>query len=480
MNFGMIRYVLGYALKAEAAALVLPILCGLIYREQVYSLLIAAAVALAGGLALGFRKPHRTVFDAREGFVICALSWILMSLIGALPFWLSGAIPSYVDALFEIVSGFTTTGASILSEVEHLGKTLLFWRSFSHWLGGMGVLVLVLTILPLGGGYNMMIMKAESAGPEVSKVVPRVADTAKALYGIYIFMTLGIIAVFALSGMPLYDSLCIGFGSAGTGGFAVRNSGMADYGMFSQFLIAIAMVLFGVNFNLYYSLERRKWKEALHFEEVRVYFAIILVATAFIAASIYNDCGENLLQALYHSFFTVTSVITTTGFATLDFSLWSQPAQMILLFLMYSGACAGSTGGGMKVSRLIILTKEVFRELHVLIHPESVRHIRLGGRRVDDNVLRSVNSFLVMYVGLFIVSAFVVSFDGFDFTTTYSAVAATLNNIGPGLAGVGPYANFGGFSVLSKLVLIFDMLAGRLELLPMLMLLSPRLWQRTR
>lgn len=482
MNFSMIIYVLGWVLKLEAGIMILPIICALIYQEfwAVQALAVSAILALVIGTLATVKGPKRTDYYAREGFVICALSWIVMSLIGALPFYLTGTIPSYIDAVFEIVSGFTTTGASILSEVEHLGKGLLFWRSFSHWVGGMGVLVLVLTILPLGGGYNMMIMKAESPGPDVSKIVPRVADTAKALYKIYAALTLLWIVLFLLSGMSIYDSICIAFGSAGTGGFAVRNSGMADYSMLSQFLISVSMIMFGVNFNVYYLMQKRKFKDAFQCEEARVYLGIVAFSTFFFAINIVKMYGGDFLYALHHSFFTVGAIITTTGYSTLDFATWPQASQMLILFLMFTGACAGSTGGGFKISRLIIMVKEIGKELLVLVHPEAVKHIRLENKSLEHSVVRSVNCYLIMYVVIFMVSVFLIACaDNFDFTTNFSAVAATFNNIGPGLAAVGPTCNFGAYSDFSKIVLTFDMLAGRLEILPMMLLFLPRTWRKS-
>lgn len=482
MNFSMIIYVLGWVLKLEAGIMILPIICALIYQEfwAMQALAVSAVLSLVIGTLATIKGPKRTDYYAREGFVICALSWIVMSLIGALPFYLTGTIPSYIDAVFEIVSGFTTTGASILSEVEHLGKGLLFWRSFSHWVGGMGVLVLVLTILPLGGGYNMMIMKAESPGPDVSKIVPRVADTAKALYKIYAALTLFWIVLFLLSGMSIYDSICIAFGSAGTGGFAVRNSGMADYSMLSQFLIAVSMIMFGVNFNVYYLMQKRKFHDAFQCEEARVYLGIVAFSTFFFAINIVKMYGGDFLYALHHSFFTVGAIITTTGYSTLDFATWPQASQMLLLFLMFTGACAGSTGGGFKISRLIIMMKEIGKELLVLVHPEAVKHIRLENKSLEHSVVRSVNCYLIMYVVIFMVSVFLIACaDNFDFTTNFSAVAATFNNIGPGLAAVGPTCNFGAYSDFSKIVLTFDMLAGRLEILPMMLLFLPRTWRKS-
>lgn len=482
MNFSMIIYVLGWVLKLEAGIMILPIICALIYQEfwAVQALAVSAVLSLVIGTLATVKGPKRTDYYAREGFVICALSWIVMSLIGALPFYLTGTIPSYIDAVFEIVSGFTTTGASILSEVEHLGKGLLFWRSFSHWVGGMGVLVLVLTILPLGGGYNMMIMKAESPGPDVSKIVPRVADTAKALYKIYAALTLLWIVLFLLSGMSIYDSICIAFGSAGTGGFAVRNSGMADYSMLSQFLISVSMIMFGVNFNVYYLMQKRKFRDAFQCEEARVYLGIVAFSTFFFAINIVKMYGGDFLYALHHSFFTVGAIITTTGYSTLDFATWPQASQMLILFLMFTGACAGSTGGGFKISRLIIMVKEIGKELLVLVHPEAVKHIRLENKSLEHSVVRSVNCYLIMYVVIFMVSVFLIACaDNFDFTTNFSAVAATFNNIGPGLAAVGPTCNFGAYSDFGKIVLTFDMLAGRLEILPMMLLFLPRTWRKS-
>ena len=481
MNFSMIVYILAWVLRIEGISLLLPFICAIIYREHnsAAAILSVSVMSLVVGAVLTRKKPKKIAFYTREGFVIVAGCWLVLSLVGALPFYISGKIPHYIDAVFEIVSGFTTTGSSILSDVEALGKGLIFWRSFSHWMGGMGVLVLVLTVLPLGGGYNMMIMKAESPGPDVSKMVPRVADTAKALYKIYFVLTVICIFAFLLSGMPLFDALCIGFGTAGTGGFAIRNSGMADYSMFSQFLITIFMILFGINFNVYYLLQRRKWKEAFSSEEARTYLLIILCSTLFIAFNNLKEMGNGLLFALHHAFFTVGSIITTTGFSTLDYNHWAVPSQMVIFFLMISGACAGSTGGGIKVSRLIILLKNMGKELHLIIHPEAIKRIRLEGKSLDYNVVRSVSTYLIAYCFVYMISIFLISFDGFDFTTNFSAISATFNNIGPGLAKVGPIENFSIYSPFSKAVMIFDMLAGRLEIFPMLILFSPKTWKRT-
>lgn len=489
MNTAMILYFLGWVLKVEAISLLLPMLTAVIYGEwhELWSFVIVAVLCALIGFACTAKKAKKPTFFAREGFVCVALSWVVLSLMGALPFFISGKIPNYVDALFEIVSGFTTTGSSVVKDVDGLGHAMLMWRSFSHWIGGMGVLVLVLAVLPLAGGYNMLIMKAESPGPSVSKLVPRVGDTAKALYKIYVVMTIIMLVVFLLAGMPLFDALCIGFGTAGTGGFAIRNTGMSDYNTISQFFIALFMMLFGVNFNVYYLIAQKKFKEAFACTEARVYIAIIAITTTVIAINILPGLTVSIgsipvfgtvLAAFHHAYFTVSSIITTTGFAMLDFNQWPQLSQMILLGLMFCGACAGSTGGGIKVSRMIILFRQMLKELHLIIHPQAVRVVKLEGKRVEHGVLRSVNAFLVAYAMIFTVSLLIISLDNFDFITNFSAVAATFNNIGPGLGGVGPMSNFSAYSNLSKLVLTFDMLAGRLEIMPMLILFSRRTWQR--
>ncbi len=481
MNISMILYVLSWVMKLEGISMILPLFLSVAYRETRSAAAFFGMMFLsfALGSVISWRKPKNTAFYAREGFVSVALSWVVLSVVGALPFYFSGRIPDYIDAVFEIVSGFTTTGSSILSDVEALGKGLLFWRSFSHWVGGMGVLVLILTILPLGGGYNMMIMKAESPGPDVSKIVPRVRDTAKALYTLYIILTLLCTAAYLLSGMSWFDAVCIAFGTAGTGGFSVRNSGMADYSILSQFLISVFMILFGINFNVYYLLSQKKWKKAGECEEARVYLSIILVSVIFCAWQLVTHLGERLLFSLHHSLFTVASIITTTGFSTLDFDQWSQPSRMLILFLMICGACAGSTGGGLKVSRLIIMLKESAKELHLIVHPKAVRPVRLERKAVEQSVLRSVNNYMVLYLLIFSISIFLISFDGFDYMTNFSAVAANFNNIGPGLSKVGPIHNYAEYSAFSKLVLIFDMLAGRLEILPMLTLFSFKTWKKS-
>ena len=481
MNFKIVSYILGWVLKLEAIFMVIPMLIAFFLHEGTWpAFLIAIIVALIPGLLLSKKELKTGNFFIREGYAATALSWLVMSLIGALPFFLSHRIPNYIDAFFEIISGFTTTGSSILADVEALGKGLLFWRSFSHWLGGMGVLVLLLAILPMNGGYHMQFMKAESPGPSVSKLVPRTSDTAKVLYTIYILMTALMVGTYLISGMPFYDALCIGFGTAGTGGFAVRNSGMGDYGTVSQILITIWMILFGVNFNIWYLVIRGKGKDALKSEEVRVYLGyiatVILIIFLLVRFNTYPDKSAG--YSLHHSAFTVASIISTTGFSTVDFDAWPELAKVLLLVTMILGACAGSTGGGMKVSRIILLMKQGFRELKIFFHPQSVSVVHFDQKPVEHTEIRSVNDFLIFYILVALGSLLLISIDGFDLETNVSAVLATLNNIGPGLGKVGPTLNYSNYSSFSKLVLSFDMLAGRLELLPMLLLFYPRTWTK--
>ena len=381
--------------------------------------------------------------------------------------------------MFETISGFTTTGASILSDVEALSPSLLMWRSFTHWVGGMGVLVFVLAILPLaGGGYSMYLMRAESPGPSVGKLTPKVKNTAKILYLIYLVMTVLQMILLLIGGMPLFDSLATSFGTAGTGGFGIWNDSIAHYNSYYlQGVITMFMILFGVNFNVYYLLSIRKWKEALQCDEARVYFGIIACSILVITINI-RAMFPTLFDAFHHAAFQVGTIITTTGFSTVDFDQWPELSKTILVGLMLVGACAGSTGGGMKVSRFIIWFKEIRKEIASLLHPRSVKVLKTEGKVIEPSVVSSVNAYFITYFFLYAASVLIVSLDNFDFTSNFTAVAATLNNIGPGLGAVGPTCNFGGFSILSKLVLMFDMLAGRLELFPMLLLFSPSTWKK--
>ena len=479
MNYSMIFYIIGWVLGIEAVFMIPPCIVAVIYREAAgLSFVVTIVLCLAVGLPMMRRLPKNRVFYTREGFVSVALSWIIMSVFGALPFLFSRTILNPVDALFETVSGFTTTGASILSSVEDLPYCILFWRSFTHWIGGMGVLVFLLTLLPLtGGGYHMNLMKAESPGPLVSKLLPKVRSTATVLYTLYIALSLIELFFLLIGGMPLFDALTIMFGTAGTGGFGIKNDSMGSYSTYLQAVVTIFMILFGVNFNVYFYIYMRKPKQAFMCEEAWYYLGIIAAST-IITTFFIRDVYESVFMAFHHAFFQVGSIITTTGFATTDFNLWPEVPKTILVMLMFVGACAGSTGGGIKVSRLILLIKTVGRELFEFVHPGGIRAIKLEGRAVSAGTLKSVNVFLVAYVLIFTFSVLLVGFDNYDLITNFTAVAATFNNIGPGLELVGPASNFGMFSNGSKLVLIFDMLAGRLEIFPLLLLFVRDTWKR--
>ena len=478
MNYSIIIYIIGMILKIEAAFMLLPAVTALIYQETCgVAFLITIVLCLAIGFPLTRKKPTRKAFYTKEGFVTVALSWIVLSIMGAIPFVISRSIPNPVDALFETVSGFTTTGASILSNVEALPHCVLMWRSFTHWIGGMGVLVFILSLLPLTGGYHMNLMKAESPGPSVSKLAPKVQSTAKILYTIYFVMTVIQIVLLLIGGMPLFDTICTAFGTAGTGGFGIKNDSMASYSTYLQVVITVFMILFGVNFNAYFFIITKKFAQAFKMEEIRYYFGIIGVATLIITCNIYHIFGS-AARAFQQAAFQVGSIITTTGYATTDFNMWPEISRTILVILMFIGACAGSTGGGMKVSRYIIYFKTLRKELSTLIHPRSVKVIQCDGKAVDHDTIRSANIYLIAYIFIYMLSVLLISFDKFDLTTNFTAVAATFNNIGPGLNVVGPTGNFAGFSMFSKIVLIFDMLAGRLEIFPMLILLAPGTWKK--
>lgn len=477
MNGSMIRFILGYVLKMEAILMLPFCLVALIYGEKEgLCYLAVAVVSLLVGVIVTWKKPKNTVFYLKEGCVATALSWIVMSLAGCLPFWLTGEIPNFTDALFETISGFTTTGASILSDVEALSHVSLLWRSFTHWIGGMGVLVFLLAIIPMSGGSNINLMRAESPGPSVGKLVPKMRYTARILYVIYFGMTLLEIILLVAGRMPLFDAVATGFGTAGTGGFGIKNDSVASYSSYIQWVVTIFMILFGVNFNAYYLILFGKIKKALCMEEVRYYFLIILGSVAIIFTSLLQTTG-NILDSLRHASFQVASIITTTGFSTADFDLWSQACKTVLVLLMFVGACAGSTGGGIKVSRLVVLFKTMIKELNSYIHPKSIKKIKIEGKPVEHEVVRAINVYLVTFVILFSVSVFLLAFEGRDLLTNFTAVTATINNIGPGLGMVGPTQNFGFFSPLSKYVLMFDMLAGRLELFPLLILFHPAVWK---
>ncbi len=476
MNRRMICNILGKILLVEAALLSLPLLVSLAHGEAAKPFLIPMAALVLCGIPLSMISPRSKALYARDGLAIVALAWILMSLFGALPFYLSQSMPSFIDSFFETVSGFTTTGASILTEVEHLSRGMLFWRSFTHWVGGMGVLVFVMAILPTTDGHEMHILRAEVPGPVVGKLVSRLGDTAKILYGIYLLMTIVEIVLLLLGGMSAFDACINAFGTAGTGGFSSRNLSIGAYNSpYFDMVIGIFMLLFGVNFNLYYFLIMGRARDALHSEELRAYLAIVAVSTLTIAWNI-SHLFSSFATALRYSFFQVSSVITTTGYATTDFNLWPTYSKVVLVLLMFTGACAGSTGGGIKIARLVIFCKTAFSDMRQMMHPNAVATVRMEDRPVNGKVLRGTHVFLVVYMLLMGVSTLLIGLDGFDLVTTFTAVVSCINNIGPGLGDVGPMGNFSEFSPVSKLILCFDMLAGRLELFPML-LLGPSLWQ---
>lgn len=473
MNKSVIRFLMGKVLKTEAVLMALPCLVALIYREKegIYYLFTLALCWLIGFL-LCFKRPVSSVFYLKEGCITTALSWIFLSFFGALPFFLSREIPSYLDALFETISGFTTTGTSILTDVEALSKCSLFWRSFTHWIGGMGVLVFIMAIIPLSGGSSINLMKAESPGPSVGKFAPKLKSTARILYGIYFALTVLQIILLLIGNMPVFDSVCTAFGTAGTGGFGIKNSSIAGYSPYLQWVITIFMILFGVNFNAYYFIAYRKFRKAFSMEEVRWYFIIIISSVGIIFFNILNTYAH-ITDALKDSAFQVASIITTTGFSTVDFNLWNSTAKTVLVMLMFVGACAGSTGGGIKVARFIIVIKTIKRELNSYIHPNSVKKIQVEGKAVDRETIKSTNVYFITFIVIFTLSVLLVSLEGKDLITNFTAVAATINNIGPGLELAGPASSFSVFSPLSKIVFIFDMLAGRLELFPLLILFHP-------
>ena len=478
MNYAIVLRLLSYILYCEAALLLLPAMASLIYGEWMVLgvFLLTAALSAVAGALLHRIKPKSQIFYMREGFATTALCWLLISVVGAVPFVLTGSIPNPVDAMFETVSGFTTTGASILPAVEDLPRGILFWRSFTHWIGGMGVLVFLLSLLPLTGGSHVNLMKAESPGPQVDKLVPKVQSTAKILYGIYFALTVVEFCFLLAGGMNVFDSLLTAFGTAGTGGFGFKNDSFASFSPYIQWVVTVFMILFGVNFNVYFLLLLRRFRRAASSEEVRAYFAIILAAVAVITVnirSLYGTFGE----ALRHAAFQVGSIITTTGFSSCDFDLWPTLAKEVLVLLMFVGACAGSTGG-IKVSRFLLLGKTLGKELKQALHPQVVAPVRMDGKLVNHETIRTTNVFLAAYIFIFAASFMLVSLDGFDMVTNFTSVAATLNNIGPGLNQVGPMMNFGAYSNFAKLVLIFDMLAGRLEIFPMLVLFLPDAWRR--
>lgn len=483
MNYKMMGRFIGQIILLEAVfilpALAISLWCRETAAVQGFLYTLAILIALGGILHLLCRKAGK-LFGVREGLVCVGLSWAILSLLGALPFWISGYIPHFIDAFFETVSGFTTTGASILTNVEGLSKGLLYWRSFTHWVGGMGVLVFLLAIAPSGGGdkgFTMHLMRAESPGPDVGKLVPKMRQTAMILYCIYIVMTIINVIFLLLGKMPLLDALCTAFGTAGTGGFGLKNDSMASYSPYIQNVCTVFMFLFGINFSCYYLLLLGQLRSIFRDEELRLYIGIALVTVALIVLNIRHLYGS-LGETVRHAAFQVSSIMTTTGFATTDFDLWPSFSKGLLLMLMVVGACAGSTGGGLKCARVLLLFKSLRRNIRQVLNPRKVQVVRNNGKPVDERVLANTNAYLAAYVIIVIVSFLLISLDKFSTGTNLSAVLACFNNIGPGLEAVGPTCNFSAYSDFSKLVLILDMLAGRLEIFPILVLFSRGTWVR--
>lgn len=481
MNKRSIIYILGWVLIVDAVAMQIGTITSLIYgeKEAWYFVLTGVVSAILGVLAIKVKKPKNMVLYQKAGFASTALSWILLSLVGCMPFWLSGEIPSFIDAFYETVSGITTTGATILNDVEALSKGMLMWRSFLHWLGGMGVIVFLLAIIPkLGGQQNIFLMKAESPGPIIGKAVPRMRNYATMLYGIYITLTALEFILLLFGGLNVFEAINTSFSTAGTGGFGIYNSNAAAFdSYYVQTVIAVFMLLFGINFSVYLCLIARKFKQSLKFEELWIYLGIVAVSTAIIAFNI-NSIYKPY-DAFHQSFFYVSSIISTTGFGLTDVNKWPELSKTVIIILTFIGASAGSTGGGFKISRIILLFKEVRKEFSLLVHPRNVKLVKMDGKAVNHDIMRTTSMYLVLYIGVFAISFLLVSIDNMDFTTSFTAVAANLNNTGPGLGAVGPVGNYADFSILSKIVFIFDMLAGRLEIYPLLLLFAPSAWKKS-
>lgn len=478
MNYKMIRYIIGWLIVFESVFMLIPTLVALIYQERaVFSFLISIGLGMLVGALLVVKKPKNTTMYAREGFVTVSISWLVLSIFGAIPFWLTGSIPSVINALFESVSGFTTTGATILSDVECLEKSVLLWRSFTHWIGGMGVLVFIMAVIPLSGGSNIYLMKAESTGPSVSKLVPKMKQTALLLYGMYMALTLIEMLLLVIWKMPVFDAVNTAFSTAGTGGFGIKNDSITSYSPGVQNIVTIFMILFGVNFSVYYMMLCKKFLDVFKSTELKAYLGILFGAILAITLNI-KDLYGNFFVALRYAAFQVASVMSSTGFSTADYNVWHGFSKTVLVTVMMIGACAGSTGGGIKVFRIVVLLKTLKKELETSVRSRSVKKIKIDGRILNHEVVRAVNVFMVAYIVLFFVSMLIISVENYDFTTNFTAVAAMINNTGPGLEAVGPTQNFGKFHVLTKCVCILDMLAGRLELFPVLILFTPSTWRK--
>lgn len=478
MNYKMITYVLGLILIFESVFLLVPSATALIYGEfgELTAFLISVLICLALGALMSAKKPKNKDMVARDGFVVVALCWVIMSIFGAIPFVLTGVTDSYIDALFETVSGFTTTGATVFGDVEVLPRSIIMWRSFTHWVGGMGVLVFIMAFVRLSGAQNMYIMKAESPGPEVSKLVPRVKTTAIWLYSVYIALTVMQFILLVAGEMTVFEAINTALSTAGTGGFGFRNDSMASFSPYSQIVVTVFMLLFSINFGSFFLLLRGKFKASFT-SEVKTFIAIVLLSVTCITLNIYGSFAS-LGDAIRHAFFNVASVISTTGFASADFDLWPEFSKMIIILIMMVGACAGSTGGGIKVSRIIITFKVMARELITAVRPRQVKKITVDSQIQDSGVVRSVYGYVFCYITVFVTSVLLISIDGADFTTNVTSVIATIGNVGPGLSKVGPVMNYAFFSPFSKIIFIFDMLAGRLEFYPMLLLLIPSTWRK--
>lgn len=481
MNYKIVFYILGKVMMFMALFLLLPCIVALIYGEEagIY-FAITAVISFVVGLILSRKKPDNRNFFAREGFVVVALSWIIMSIFGAIPFCASGEIPNPIDALFEMVSGFTTTGASIVPVVEDLSKCMLFWRCFSHWIGGMGVIVFILAILPMAGAGNMHLLRAESSGTNVGKLVPKMKETAAILYVIYMVMTLIMFIVLAISGMPLFENVCTTFGTAGTGGFGIVSDSAASFTTAQQWIITIFMFLFGVNFSFYYLIIFKKVSQAFKLEEVKWYLIVYLGVVALIVINVMGTIGNiagGTADTVRHAAFQVSSLMTTTGYSTLDYEIWPEFSKGLLLLVMFTGGCAGSTAGGIKISRFVIAAKGMAKNIKQLIHPQRVKITKMDEKPLPDETIKTVNTYFLVYIVIYVVSLLIVSLDKYGFETNFTAVAATLNNIGPGFGAAGPTESFASFSIASKLVFIVDMLIGRLEIFPIILLFMPSTWK---
>ncbi len=480
MNYKIVGRIISKILALEALFMVpSAVICAVDDNMKTcVAFLISIAVTLASaGLMYAVGRNAKRAFYAKEGFVTVGLSWIFLSLAGCLPLVISGEIPNFVDAFFEIVSGFTTTGASIVANVEELSRGVLYWRSFSNWLGGMGVLVFLLAIDPMGSS-SLHLLRAESPGPSVGKIVPKMRQTAKILYLLYVALTVINLFFLLIGGLPFFESVCTAFSTAGTGGFGIKADGMASFSPYIQNVCTVFMMLFGINFTCFYLLLLRNFKSVFKNEELRFYIGTFIAAVTLISLNVYS-MYDTIGETIRHSAFQVASLITSTGFATTDFNLWPPFSKAILFVLMFVGACAGSTGGGIKCSRVLLYIKTFFRSIRQTLHPQKIQLIRLNGEPTDEKIIRSTLGYLCAYVILILASFFLVSVDGFSFETNMSSVVSCFNNMGPGFDSAGPMSNYGGFSAFSKLVLIWDMLAGRLEIFPILVLFSPSTWRKS-